>query len=107
MLTRVQNIVLFDKKRIVCGCILALLICLPCILFYSWKAGVVFFACAITVGTIKIQINRSYNILRLGWYILAIVGTCFSSQILVGAGMLWSLEVKYIFLEIRLIGHIY
>ena len=90
----------FKKRKFILGCILGLISFLICTVFYKWQPGVFFCITFTIIGSIKINTNDKLCFFRLFWCAFAIIMICSSTQLLLGAGMLWDLASYYIALEL-------
>lgn len=95
-----SKLFIFDKKKFIVGCILAIINFYICSTLYSWKAGIVFAGCFIVIGAIRIISDKHSSFLEVAYCILSIVGTCFISQFLLETGVFWKLEPVKLVLEL-------
>ena len=88
--------IVLDKKKLVIGLLTGALLCGISVVFFSVKAGVVFFVVFTAVGAVSLNIrnDRWFRILRAGWLFGAILCTAEASQLVSDGDHLWRLRIQ-------------
>ena len=81
---RKERTIVLDKKKLIIGSIIGILLCVICAVFFSVKAGAVFFVGFVAVGAVRLNIHsdRWVRILRAVWLCTAIICTAEASQMI-------------------------
>ena len=91
---RKERTIVLDKKKLIIGSIIGILLCVICAVFFSVKAGAVFFVGFVAVGAVRLNIHsdRWVRILRAVWLCTAIICTAEASQMIADGRHLWELR---------------